>query len=950
MNKLFKFLSASLLGVAMSLGIAIGVSSGVKNNEVNGSYSTITKTDTISIENIAEKYHWEKEKTYASWELNDYINISTEGTGNNGKYYSSNESWRLYEVDNGKLLFKGSDGITINTIKFTYRKGHNGTIYSGNVNYSSGEVINVNSKNRTFSGVRKTEGDGNGSVEITEIEVKYSYIIENINATINGALSVNINAEWKPTNITENNTGNVVTGVTYSFLASDGATISSSDSSTGAFTASSVGKVTVSATKIGYDIAPKQVIINPTTPYINLISNVGSSAFTGQRISISADYGNGVTGITWSCLSGTVTNVTTSDSEYSATIGGSDGILIIQAKDNGSDLTKTVSINVSKVTLSLNTNTLSIVPGQRDFLIANHNAKSVGGVIWSSDNPNIKVDRGTVSVEFSAKIGESGTITATSLVDSSVSATCLVSVIEGSSKIIFSASDISGFNASYAERDWSSDLIKGKIHAYKAQYDVIQLKANTSYLYNTVAIPGPITNITLLLGYNFQYSELTCYFGKEAITSRPKEGGIRNDSDWSWNVNPDENEYNYFYIFASSDKAKGIGSVIITYKKVEFVDPTAISINNDDPVTMDTYGYGNRKLNATVLPANARDKTVIWGSFDSSVATVSDGVITPTGVGSTTIYAHTTNYDPENPNLNLIKTVDVTVNQALYKKATYVITSEDTLLPQDDYLSTDATISTDGAYNNDHLGIQLSKDRYINITIPGYQGMKITGVDLVMSSNADSGGGSLSIDIGSMNVLNIESSHFNSESWNGKYDTNPTNLYKDTAAYVVDENENITFSFLGTTNSLYVSSVSIRYLDYKLESWCNKFMNEITCDGINSIIDDSKWGDLGDEFLALPDELKTIAANATADKKSESTIEQAMARYDLIIIKYTNTHDDFIGRFGPGTINGPLNPVSSIFNNGNGNNTTLIVIIISVISINGLGALIFIRKRKVKSH
>ena len=416
----FKKLSLFILGGVMVLGVGVGISSSVTSNEVNGSQSIITTTDTITIESLADEYHWEDDCAYTSWNLNNYISVSTAGTGNNGKYYNSNKSWRLYEVGNGKLSFKGSDRVTINTIKFKYSNSHNGTIYSGNTNYSSGELINVNTQNRSFDGVRKTEGEGNGIVSITEIEVKYTYTITNINATINGAPSVNINTEWNPINITENNTGNVVTGVTYSFEASEGANISASDSLTGAFTSSSVGKVTVRATKLGYDIAPKQVIINPTGPYINLSSNLGLSAFTGQRITISAEYGNGVTGITWSCLSGTVSNVTTSDNEYSATIGGTDGTLIVQAKDNGSDLTKTISVQVTKVTLSLNKTSLSIVPGEGEHLIANHNAKSVGGVIWSSDNSNIKVSGGYVSVEFAAEIGETGIITATSNVDSSV--------------------------------------------------------------------------------------------------------------------------------------------------------------------------------------------------------------------------------------------------------------------------------------------------------------------------------------------------------------------------------------------------------------------------------------------------------------------------------------------------------------------------------------------------
>ena len=76
-----------------------------------------------------------------------------------------------------------------------------------------------------------------------------------------------------------------------------------------------------------------------------------------------------------------------------------------------------------------------------------------------------------------------------------------------------------------------------------------------------------------------------------------------------------------------------------------FVDPTAppvaatgvtlsatsLKLALNDPVT----------LTATVTPANAADRTVTWASSDDAVATVEDGVVTLTGVGTATITATT---------------------------------------------------------------------------------------------------------------------------------------------------------------------------------------------------------------------------------------------------------------------------------------------------------------------
>ena len=67
------------------------------------------------------------------------------------------------------------------------------------------------------------------------------------------------------------------------------------------------------------------------------------------------------------------------------------------------------------------------------------------------------------------------------------------------------------------------------------------------------------------------------------------------------------------------------------------VDVTGISISETDF----TLEYGKTKvLTATVVPTNATDKTVVWRSWDSEIASVdSDGLVTALGSGTTTITA-----------------------------------------------------------------------------------------------------------------------------------------------------------------------------------------------------------------------------------------------------------------------------------------------------------------------
>ena len=71
-------------------------------------------------------------------------------------------------------------------------------------------------------------------------------------------------------------------------------------------------------------------------------------------------------------------------------------------------------------------------------------------------------------------------------------------------------------------------------------------------------------------------------------------------------------------------------------------------------------------LSATVTPTNAADKSVTWGSLNTSIATVSEGTVTPVAVGTTKIWVKTTKGE------NVTDTCVVTILPAIVQgNATY---------------------------------------------------------------------------------------------------------------------------------------------------------------------------------------------------------------------------------------------------------------------------------------
>ncbi len=139
------------------------------------------------------------------------------------------------------------------------------------------------------------------------------------------------------------------------------------------------------------------------------------------------------------------------------------------------------------------------------------------------------------------------------------------------------------------------------------------------------------------------------------------------------------------------------GNVTITASVGEVNKTHMISIENPivnvDSITIEGDSVGEMgdtiTLTATVLPANATDKTIVWSSSDETLATVSDGVVTLLKVGSVTITAK---------NGEIETTHEITINEPVIPVESITITGETSGLVGDEITLT-ATVLPENATN-----------------------------------------------------------------------------------------------------------------------------------------------------------------------------------------------------------------------------------------------------------
>lgn len=474
--------------------------------------------------------------------------------------------------------------------------------------------------------------------------------------------------------------------------------------------------------------------------------------------------------------------------------------------------------------------------------------------------------------------------------------------------------------------------------------------ANPVYVNNTSAMGSAISkiNVSLLVGTLPTNSGVTQWgvkvYSDAAMTTQIdlsyQTGLTKPTTAISYNFSPSEGYMeahettewatgSYFKVFfdcTNTSTTNGIVWVdkVSFYKDVPFVAVDSVSV---DELASSELTVGTKvTASATVLPADATDKTVTWSSSPTDVVRVlSNGDVIPCNNGTTRITATSVSDDTKSGYRDF-----TVVGQDLSTTAKTITTTSLGLLQ---------------TYINGYFG---------SGTVYSLRGVMAKAVDgeLQFGNNAAAGQGLL-YNVSSY-VSNISSIVVNTGASGA---TVATALYVGTAvnpavttvtpsvngtvatydvAAVGDYNY-FAFAITGTTGTNYYNSIVVNLVDEGATTYAQAFLSATDAECSALAVTVSTWSSLQSAFEALSADSKSVLIGAVAST-SGNDVQKAVARYDYIVAKYS--YNNFMSRellVGSATTNNNsqlrIGGISSIF-------------ILSIIGLTVVGGIFFVRKRK----
>jgi len=306
---------------------------------------------------------------------------------------------------------------------------------------------------------------------------------------------------------------------------------------------------------------------------------------------------------------------------------------------DGSGITATCQVTVNPVSVTgvaLNKASATINVGETTTLVPtiSPNNATNQNVTWSTSNASVAtVSNGTVA---GVSVG-SATITV-STIDGNKTATCTITVQSSEQQTSSGTITVQASNLPTSYNSNGSATVSGtdnNSYSFNASNvanfgNGMQFKASSGYFSNKTGLT--IKSIELVTQDSKTFSG-TLYWGN---SENPSTNSVSATNGTTYN-NP--GSYTYFKLLKNTSSAGYLNKVIITLGSVEPVDPTGLSIPSNASVGVG----GSTSLTITWSPSNCnQNQGVQWSSNKTTVATVSNGIVTGVAAGTATITATST--------------------------------------------------------------------------------------------------------------------------------------------------------------------------------------------------------------------------------------------------------------------------------------------------------------------
>ncbi len=490
----------------------------------------------------------------------------------------------------------------------------------------------------------KSEDGGKMATCLVNVSAKYvpvtSITLNRTNASLKAGETVTLTATVKPDDATDKT-------VTWSTSDATVATVSN-----GVVTAKKVGSATITA-KAGDKTATCAVTVVATQVTSITLDRTSASLKAGETVTLTAtvkpDDATDKT-VTWTTSDASVATV--SDGVVTAKKVGS---ATITAKAGDKTATCAVTVVATQVTsITLNRTSASLKAGETVTLTATVKPDDATDktVTWSTSDATVAtVSNGVVtakkvgSATITAKAGDKTAICAVTVVATQVTSITLnkTSASLKAGETVTLTATVKPDDATDKTVTWStsdatvSTVSNGVVTAKKVGSATITAKAGDKTATCAVTVVATqVTSITL------DRTSASLKAGETVTLTATVKPDDATDKTVPWSP-PDATVAT---VSNGVVTAKKVGSATITAKAGDKAATCAVTVvaTQVTSITLSRTSASLKAgetvtLTATVKPDDATDKSVSWSTSNSSVATVSNGVVTAVKIGTATITA-----------------------------------------------------------------------------------------------------------------------------------------------------------------------------------------------------------------------------------------------------------------------------------------------------------------------